>query len=71
MNTADFAIAAIGVTSLANTGCLAYGFHRMADRVRVVNPVKDTAKEKGGQVPQSDGRPVSVLGGPSYGEASK
>ena len=44
MNTSSIAIAAITVTSLAQTGTLAWLGHRAIDRARLVSPPKQQAK---------------------------
>ena len=50
MNTSSIAIAAITVTSLAQTGTLAWLGHRAIDRARLVSPPKQQAQDKGATV---------------------
>ena len=45
MNTATVAVIALGVSNVAQTTGWLWLGHRVADRVRIVNPVKDAAAE--------------------------
>ena len=75
--TADLAIVAMAVVSLASIG-RDYKLHRkalekMGDRLRLVNPPREPAppKDKAAEQPQADAdEPFSILGGKSTGEAA-
>lgn len=74
MSAADLAIAGMAVVSLASIGRDYRLQMKVADRLRLVNPVKHPAPPKdqpAAEQPQADGeRALSVLGGESKGEAA-
>ena len=75
MSTADLALIAMAVVALASIGRDYRLQMRVADRLRLVNPVKQGAPPKdapAAEQPQADDgeQPLSILGGKSSGEAA-
>jgi hypothetical protein len=62
----NLAIAVLGALNLAQVAERWHVIDRVADRVRVVNPVREAAKKE--DPPAGNGQLQSILGGHSHGE---